>query len=140
MLRHQENAAKIAAALESHPRVDRVYYPGFGGMVSFELAGTEDDVSDFVSSRRYFALGESLGGVKSLICHPARMTHASIPADARRALGLSDTLIRLSPGVEHPDDLVEDLVDGLDRVGAVFSTETANARKNDEYHVLGVAQ
>ena len=113
MLRHQENASKIAAVLRSHPRVQRVYYPGFGGMVSFELDGTVEDVSGFVSSRRYFALGESLGGVKSLICHPAQMTHASIPADARRALGLSDTLIRLSPGVEHPDDLIEDLIEGL---------------------------
>jgi cystathionine beta-lyase/cystathionine gamma-synthase len=130
LLRHAENAAKIADALQSHPLVSRVYYPGlsthpghevarkqmsgFGGMVSFELDGSIDDVTEFVSSRRFFALGESLGGVKALVCHPARMTHASIPADARRALGLSDTLIRLSPGVEHPDDLVEDLVEGLD--------------------------
>jgi cystathionine beta-lyase/cystathionine gamma-synthase len=114
MLRHQENATKIAAALSAHPRVTRVYYPGFGGMVSFELNGSVDNVSAFVSSRRFFALGESLGGVKSLICHPARMTHASIPADAREALGLSDRLIRLSPGVEHPDDLIEDLLAGLD--------------------------
>ena len=105
MLRHQENASKIAAALRDHPRVTRVHYPGFGGIVSFELEGTVEDVSAFVSSRRFFALGESLGGVKSLICHPAKMTHASIPADARHALGLSDNLIRLSPGVEHPDDL-----------------------------------
>ena len=119
LLRHQENAAKIAAALRAHPKVARVYYPGFGGMVSFELDGTVDDVTEFVSSRRFFALGESLGGVKSLVCHPARMTHASIPADARRELGLSDTLIRLSPGVEHPDDLVEDLIEGLDAIAAV---------------------
>jgi cystathionine beta-lyase len=82
-------------------------------MVSFELRGTVEDVSAYVSSRQFFTLGESLGGVKSLICHPARMTHASIPAEARRALGLSDNLIRLSPGLEHPDDLVEDLLDGL---------------------------
>jgi cystathionine beta-lyase/cystathionine gamma-synthase len=129
VLRHAENAAAIADALERHPRVRHVYYPGlashpghaiarrqmtgFGGMVSFELEGTIDDVVAFVSSRRYFALGESLGGVKSLVCHPARMTHASIPADARAAVGLSDTLIRLSPGCEHPRDLVADIVDGL---------------------------
>jgi cystathionine beta-lyase/cystathionine gamma-synthase len=113
MLRHQENASRIAAALASHPRVDRVYYPGFGGMVSFELKGSVEDVASFVSSRRFFTLGESLGGVKSLVCHPARMTHASIPVEARQALGLSDRLIRLSPGVEHPDDLVEDILDGL---------------------------
>ena len=68
-----------------------------------------------MSNRRFFALGESLGGVKSLICHPARMTHASIPAERRAALGLSDTLIRLSPGIEHADDLIDDLVDGIAR-------------------------
>jgi cystathionine beta-lyase/cystathionine gamma-synthase len=84
MLRHQENARAIASALESHPRVARVYYPGFGGMVSFELAGSLDEVTTFVSSRRWFTLGESLGGVKALICHPARMTHASIPAMVNR--------------------------------------------------------
>ena len=140
MLRHQENAAKIAAALEGHARVRRVYYPGFGGMVSFELEGTVEDVSDFVSTRRFFALGESLGGVKSLICHPARMTHASIPAEARRTLGLSDTLIRLSPGVEHPDDLVEDLLDGLERVGVVSSLHTSTAGRQEECQVIGVSQ
>ena len=130
--RHAENAAQIASALESHPLVRRVYYPGlaahpghaiarrqmqgFGGMVSFELKATEDELTDFVSTRRFFALGESLGGVKSLISHPARMTHASIPADQRAALGLSDDLIRLSPGIEHADDLIEDLIDGLARL------------------------
>lgn len=132
MHRHAENAAAIAEALCTHRAVRRVYYPGlpdhpghdiarrqmtgFGGMVSFELDGAVDDVVAFVQSRRFFALGESLGGVKSLVCHPARMTHASIPADARAALGLSDTLIRLSPGCEHRLDLVADLVEGLDQV------------------------
>lgn len=131
--RHAENAGRIAIALADHPAVTRVYYPGlaghpghevarrqmtgFGGMLSFELAGTAADVTAFVSNRRLFALGESLGGVKSLICHPARMTHASIPADQRAILGLSDTLIRLSPGIEHPDDLVDDLIEGLAHVG-----------------------
>ena len=129
MQRHAENAQTIAGALVGHPVVSRVYYPGlpghpghdvarrqmtgFGGMVSFEIDGTVDDVVSFVSSRRFFVLGESLGGVKALVCHPARMTHASIPADARLALGLSDTLVRLSPGCEHPKDLVEDLLEGL---------------------------
>jgi cystathionine gamma-synthase/cystathionine gamma-lyase len=128
-LRHAENAAAIAEALQGHPLVRRVYYPGlfdhpghaiarkqmtgFGGMVSFELEGTVDEVVSFVSSRRFFALGESLGGVKALVCHPARMTHASIPADERAKLGLSDTLIRLSPGCEHRKDLVADLLEGL---------------------------
>lgn len=129
MQRHAENADAIARALAGHPAVRQVYYPGlaqhpgheiaarqmsgFGGMVSFELDGSVDDVVSFVSSRRFFVLGESLGGVKSLICHPARMTHASIPPEARAALGLSDTLVRLSPGCEHRTDLVADLVEGL---------------------------
>jgi cystathionine beta-lyase/cystathionine gamma-synthase len=129
MERHADNAEAIAEALVGHPLVQRVYFPGlpdhpghdiarrqmtgFGGMVSFELAGTVDEVVAFVSSRRFFALGESLGGVKSLLCHPARMTHASIPPEARAALGLSDTLVRLSPGCEHRKDLVADLLEGL---------------------------
>lgn len=129
MQRHTENAEAIAGALRAHPLVRRVYFPGlpdhpgheiarrqmtgFGGMVSFELEGTVDEVVSLVSSRRFFALGESLGGVKSLVCHPARMTHASIPADARERLGLSDTLVRLSPGCEHRTDLVADLLEGL---------------------------
>ncbi len=127
--RHTANAHQIAEALAEDPRVRRVYYPGlpghpghdvarrqmagFGGIVSFELDGSVDDVTAFVSNRQLFALGESLGGVKSLICHPARMTHASIPAVRRAALGLSDSLIRLSPGIEHPDDLIADLRSGL---------------------------
>ena len=86
---------------------------GFGGMVSFELNGTVEEVVSFVSSRRFFALGESLGGVKALVCHPARMTHASIPAEERAKLGLSDTLVRLSTGCEHQRDLVADLEQGL---------------------------
>jgi cystathionine beta-lyase/cystathionine gamma-synthase len=87
---------------------------GFGGMVSFELDASVNDVVEFVSSRRYFRLGESLGGVTSLVCHPVRMTHASIPPEARHALGLSDTLIRLSPGCENAEDLVADLLEGLE--------------------------
>ena len=129
MLRHAENAQAIAEALRAQSLVRRVYFPGlpdhpghdiaarqmsgFGGMVSFELDGTVEEVVALVSSRRFFALGESLGGVKSLVCHPARMTHASIPAEARAQLGLSDTLVRLSPGCEHRKDLVADLVEGL---------------------------
>jgi cystathionine beta-lyase/cystathionine gamma-synthase len=131
--RHAENAARIAEALGAHSLVKQVYYPGlpthpghaiarrqmsgFGGMVSFELDGSLDEVTQFVSHRRFFALGESLGGVKSLICHPAKMTHASIPADRRAAAGLSDTLIRLSPGIEHADDLIDDLLEGLHAIG-----------------------
>lgn len=137
MERHAENAAAIADALNGHPLVRRVYFPGlkdhpghdvarrqmtgFGGMVSFELDGTIEEVVALVSSRRYFTLGESLGGVKALVCHPATMTHASIPAEARAELGLSDTLIRLSPGCENAEDLVRDLVEGLDQVESARS-------------------
>ena len=129
MKRHEENAAAIAKALEHQPLVSRVYFPGlvshpghdiarkqmtgFGGMVSFELNGSIDDVVAFASSRRFFTLGESLGGVKALLCHPVTMTHASIPPEARAELGLSDNLIRLSPGCENADDLVGDLLEGL---------------------------
>jgi cystathionine beta-lyase/cystathionine gamma-synthase len=129
MQRHEENAAAIAKALEHQPLVSRVYFPGlashpghaiarkqmtgFGGMVSFELNGSSDEVVAFASSRRFFTLGESLGGVKALLCHPATMTHASIPPEARAELGLSDNLIRLSPGCENAEDLVQDLLEGL---------------------------
>jgi cystathionine beta-lyase/cystathionine gamma-synthase len=101
--------------LATHPghAIAKAQMAGFGGMVSFELDGTIEEITAFVSGRRLFTLGESLGGVKSLICHPARMTHASIPAARRAAAGLSDTLIRLSPGIEHADDLTADLLDGL---------------------------
>jgi len=147
MQRHEENAAAIAEALDANPMVRRVYFPGlpkhpghdiakrqmsgFGGMVSFEMDGTIEEVASFVSSRRYFTLGESLGGVKSLICHPATMTHASIPAEARAELGLSDTLIRLSPGCETAQDLVDDLTEGLRELEVARGTKqgaTAAAR------------
>lgn len=138
MQRHEQNAAAIANALHGHRLVRRVYFPGlashpghqvarrqmsgFGGMVSFELDGSIGEVIAFASSRRYFTLGESLGGVKALLCHPATMTHASIPAEARARLGLSDTLLRLSPGCENAEDLVEDLLEGL---GQIASARTA---------------
>ena len=134
MDRHAGNAVAVAEALSAHPRVTRVYFPGlpshpghdiarrqmtgFGGMVSFELDGTPAEAAAFTASLTYFALGESLGGVRALVCLPCRMTHASIPAETRAALGLSDTLIRLSPGCESAKDLVEDLVNGLNRLGA----------------------
>jgi cystathionine beta-lyase len=149
--RHAENAAAIADALVGHPAVARVYYPGlpdhpghgiakkqmtgFGGIVSVELNATAEGVRQFVSTRRFFALGESLGGVKSLICQPATMTHASIPAEARAALGLSDTLVRLSPGVEDPGDLIEDLLDGLTQLVSSGSKERPRSKKRAEVGV-----
>ncbi|HPF39712.1 MAG TPA: PLP-dependent aspartate aminotransferase family protein [Phycisphaerae bacterium] len=132
--RHADNARRIAEALVSHPAVSRVYYPGladhpgheiakrqstgFGGIVSIEIDASPDAIRAFVSGRRYFLLAESLGGVKSLICHPATMTHAAIPAAERATLGLSDTLIRISPGIEDGGDLVGDLIEGLDALTA----------------------
>jgi cystathionine beta-lyase/cystathionine gamma-synthase len=143
MQRHAESAAAIADALRAHPLVCRVYFPGladhpghdvaarqmsgFGGMVSFELDGTIEEVTAFVSSRRYFALGESLGGVKALVCHPAKMTYGSIPPEARAALGLSDTLVRLSPGCESTRDLVADVLEGLAAIARARSDAPAAA-------------
>src|SRR6476469_7421243 len=116
---------QIAAWLERHPKVRRVFYPGlashpqhalakkqmraFGGMISAELNGTLDDARRFLERCQLFALAESLGGVESLIEHPALMTHGSVPADGRAALGISDTLVRLSVGIEDPDDLIAEL-------------------------------
>ncbi len=137
VLRHAENAARLAEAVLGHPAVRRVYYPGlsdhpghaiaarqmsgFGGMLSLELAGTLEDARRFASTRRYFVLGESLGGVKSLICQPAAMTHASIPPEQRARLGLADSLVRLSPGIEAAEDLIEDVLAGLDALAAAHS-------------------
>ncbi|MBZ5591891.1 MAG: PLP-dependent aspartate aminotransferase family protein [Acidobacteriia bacterium] len=125
MQRHSENAAAIAAWLERHPGVSRVIYPGlkshpqhalaasqmngFGGMVTAILHGDLNSTRRFLEHCRLFALAESLGGVESLIEHPAIMTHASLPAERRQAAGITDTLIRLSVGVEDVDDLKEDL-------------------------------
>lgn len=124
--RHCENGAKVAAFLNTHPKVAKVYWPGFeshpghaiaksqmkdfGGMVSFELKDESfDALKKMMMSTQLFALAESLGGVESLINHPATMTHASIPKETRLANGLKDSLIRLSVGVEDVEDLIEDL-------------------------------
>ena len=120
---------RIAEWLEQHPRVRRVFYPGlpshpqhalakrqmhgFGGMIAAELTGTLDDARRFLERCRLFALAESLGGVESLIEHPAIMTHTSVPPEVRQSLGISDGLVRLSVGVEDPDDLIADLLAAL---------------------------
>jgi cystathionine beta-lyase/cystathionine gamma-synthase len=125
MDRHATNAQRIAEALEQHPRVSRVHYPGLpshpqhelckrqmrngGGMVSFELDASVDDAKRVSSSFGIFALAESLGGVESLVDHPATMTHGSIPREERIAAGFRDGLIRLSVGIEDVDDLLDDL-------------------------------
>ena len=129
MRQHEENARAIATFLAEHPRVEKVYYPGlvshpdhelakrqmsgFGGMVSFQFKGTRADVDKIVRRFRVFALAESLGGVESLVCHPASMTHGSIPKDIREARGLTDTLLRLSIGIEDVEDLLGDLDQAL---------------------------
>lgn len=130
MKQHGETAQELAAWLEKHPRVDKVFYPGlkshsehevakrqmkngFGGIVSFLLKGDLGNARKFLESVRVFSLAESLGGVESLVDHPAIMTHASIPAETRRALGITDTLVRLSIGIEHADDLKHDLDQAL---------------------------
>lgn len=126
MQRHSENGRAVATWLRNHPKVGRVYWPGFddhpnhaiakkqmrdfGGMISFVLKNDSvDEAKRVLSSTKLFSLAESLGGVESLINHPASMTHASIPREERIKNGLSDSLIRLSVGVEDADDLIEDL-------------------------------
>ena len=126
MKQHGENGEKIAHWLRNHPKVAKVYWPGFedspghavakkqmrgfGGMISFVLKDeTTEAATKVLSSTHLFSLAESLGGVESLINHPASMTHASIPREERIKNGLSDSLIRLSVGIEDADDLIEDL-------------------------------
>jgi cystathionine beta-lyase/cystathionine gamma-synthase len=126
MQRHCENGEKIARWLKTHPKVDKVYWPGFedhpnhaiakrqmrgyGGMISFSLKGNRlEDAKKLAVGTTLFALAESLGGVESLIGHPATMTHASIPQEEREKIGIVDSLIRLSVGIEDADDLIADL-------------------------------
>lgn len=126
MQRHAENGQAIAGYLQDHPKVDKLYWPGlsshpnhaiakeqmkdFGGMISFTLKGNDkEEAFRVMESFRYFSLAESLGGVESLVNHPATMTHASIPYEERQKIGLLDSLIRLSVGIEDVEDLIEDL-------------------------------
>ncbi len=130
MKQHEENAIAVANYLKGHPGVKRVLYPGlashpgheiakrqmkgFGGMVSFELKGDIDIVSNFLRRLKVFSLAESLGGVASLAEHPATMTHASMPKEHREKVGITDGVVRLSVGLEHADDLIEDLEQALE--------------------------
>ncbi|MGE0431016.1 MAG: PLP-dependent aspartate aminotransferase family protein [Planctomycetota bacterium] len=130
---HEANARKIAAFLDAHDEVQHVYYPGlpthpqhelakkqqrgFGGMISFKLrSGTIDRVNRVLRATKLFTVAESLGGVESLICHPASMTHASMTKEARLAAGITDDIIRLSIGIEGATDLLADLQQALERV------------------------
>ncbi len=132
---HQENANAIASFLDTHPAVSKVYFPGltshpghavaarqqkgFGAMLSLELEGGEQAARAFVEGLRYFTLAESLGGVESLVAHPATMTHAAMTPEARAKAGITDGLLRLSIGIEATDDLLADLAAALARADAV---------------------
>lgn len=109
MEKHTENAHKVAEFLKKHPKIDRVYYPGIGGMLSFEIKGDINSAKKFLENLEIFTLAESLGSVKSLIEHPALMTHDSVPKEEREKIGIKDTLIRVSVGLEDVEDLIEDL-------------------------------
>ena len=128
MAQHNKNGQLLAEALEKHPRVKQVIYPGlashpqyqlaktqmkgFGGMVSFDV-GTFEEARRVCNSVKLMALAESLGGVETLISHPASMTHASVPPERRAAIGLTDSLVRISAGIEDPDDLIDDIRQAL---------------------------
>ncbi len=122
---HCENASMIAPWLEKHPKIEKVFYPGleshpqhqlasrqmaaFGGMISATLKGGIAETKRFLQRCELFSLAESLGGVESLIEHPALMTHASVPAEIRRKTGITDSLVRISVGIEDVGDLIDDL-------------------------------
>jgi cystathionine gamma-synthase len=132
---HEESASLIANVLNDHQLIDRVYYPGleshpgheiakrqqrgFGGMVSFEIDGDENAIRAFVESLRFFSLAESLGGVESLVCHPASMTHSPVSKEALAEAGIGGNLIRLSVGLESCEDLVADLLEALEKAASV---------------------
>lgn len=133
MERHCQNGKTVAFYLKNHPKVDKVFWPGFeshpnyevaskqmrnfGGMISFTIKGDrKEDAIKVLENLKYFVLAESLGGVESLCGHPATMTHASIPREEREKVGLSDSLIRLSVGIEDAEDLVNDITSALDKI------------------------
>ena len=129
MQRHAENAGKVVEFLATHPKVQKVTYPGlsshpqhqlakrqmsgFGGMATFEIRGGLESARAFLKAVKIFACAESLGGVESLIEHPAIMTHASVPKETREKLGIADGFIRLSVGIEEAQDLIDDLAQAL---------------------------
>ena len=141
MRQHQETAQSLAETLTQHSYVKRVYYPGletheghaiarrqqsgFGGMLSFEIDGDEAAVRAFVEHRKFFSLAESLGGIESLVCHPASMTHAPVSEDALAEAGIGPNLIRLSVGLESGDDLLADLLAGLEAASHAVSLRSA---------------
>ena len=143
MRAHCENATRVVEAIADHPLVSRIYYPGladhpghavaaaqqdaFGAMISFEIEGGVPSIERFIDALHCFTLAESLGGVESLVAHPASMTHASMDQDARATAGISDSLLRLSVGIEDGDDLIADLLGALDAVGTGVSVAHATS-------------
>ncbi len=141
---HEESATLVANVLNDHEQVSKVYYPGlesheghdlaqkqqrgFGGMVSFEIEGGEAAVRAFVENLQYFSLAESLGGVESLVCHPASMTHAPVSEERKAAAGVTPTLIRLSVGLESAEDLVADLLQAFERAAHAPQLEAVIAK------------
>ena len=131
MKQHNENAIAVSKYLSNHPKIEKVFFPGidkrymeiaekqmdgFGGMMSFVIDSNIDGVKNFLKNLTLFTLAESLGGVESLIEHPAIMTHASIDTSIREKLGISDTLLRISVGIEDVDDLIADLDQALSKI------------------------
>jgi cystathionine gamma-synthase len=137
MRQHEESANLLATILDEHPVVEAVYYPGlrshpghniaahqqsgFGGMISFDIVGGESALRAFVECLQYFSLAESLGGVESLVCHPASMTHAPVNAEALANAGIGQNLIRLSVGLESIEDLVADVLEALEAARKVVT-------------------
>jgi cystathionine gamma-synthase/cystathionine gamma-lyase len=109
MRAHDENARYLAKYLSTHPKIERLFYPGFGGMLSFELKGGREEAEKFFSNLKIFSLAESLGGVESLVSYPAGMTHSSMPKKERLKRGITDSFIRVSVGIENKYDLRGDL-------------------------------
>jgi predicted enzyme related to lactoylglutathione lyase len=163
MQRHETNAKALAIWLDAHPQVEKVIYPGlpshpqhalakkqqhgFGGMISFVLRGGLDAARRFLSACKLFTLAESLGGVESLIEHPAIMTHASVPADKRAALGIVDGFIRISVGIEDLADLKADLSEAFIEAGGGIPTRkviqaigTVNGLRSTIYKVDDLAK
>ncbi|MCF7514259.1 cystathionine gamma-synthase [Pseudoalteromonas sp. L23] len=151
---HQENAQLIAEYLEKSPYVSQVYYPGleshpqhelakkqqlgFGGMVSFDIKGDLQTSAKFLTSLTHFSLAESLGGVESLICHPATMTHAGMDPQARLEAGVGDTLIRISVGIEDAQDLIADLEAGFACIDESQASDDAKSFKLTPAHTVAL--
>ena len=143
MQHHEQNARILAELLDEHDLVERVYYPGldqhpghdiaarqqggFGGMLSFEIAGGETAVAEFVRSLKFFSLAESLGGVESLVCHPQSMTHAAVDRNTLEDAGIRANLIRLSVGIECSEDLVVDVLQALNAAGKAVAAPVLSA-------------